>query len=675
MKRILVVLSVLLFTATFAFAGAAGAEQVTGGRQAIGVPLGIHPDIWMFATLSDLEEYTGEQITSFGEAPEMAALVARGELPPVEQRLPEEPFVVVRNEIGRYGGTLRTVHDGSVGGLVLSHLKLFAEQLNTYDTTFTDFGPNVLQEVEVLPGNREFIWHLRKGMKWSDGVPITADDIVFWSDAEAKNTELNPGGIWFWRLAGEAADISKIDDFTVKVTWPAPYGYFPQAMNIFNPALLVPQHYMSQFHPDYTTAAELEATKKEEGYSDWVTLWTAQRTAVVNENPDMPGYRAWIPTTDGYAQLNRMIRNPYYWKIDTAGNQLPYINEIESVRVGDKEGMKLKMISGDTDWVSAGNFGWDAANYAFFKEYELQGGYTVKVYDGPDNVGNYNAINLNVTHKDPFYRELFNKKDFRVALSIGIDRDEINEVLFRGGNTPYQIGPTYTDWGWSDFFKQYTEYDPDEANRILDELGLEWNSRKTVRLRPDGEPMQLVLLVQNWRNNAVPMAEMIAQTWADLGLDIALKPYASGASIVEQEQGDYEVIMSGGSGGDAMNPAVMDTEQVMVGDNWDVSTDWAKWLNPVGDPGVAPPEEEGVRQDVLRLYEITQEFKAEADKDKREEMIVEIFEINMKHLWTIGVLNGNPELKYQTFATKIRNQVGIPHSYYHHVPAAWYYDE
>ena len=671
MKRAILIFSIMLISVSFAFAGATQAEPEAAAGAAMGEPLGIHPDIWMFATLSELEEYTGQEITQFGEAPELAEMVANGELPPVEERLPEEPFVVVRNEIGKYGGTIRTTHDGGVSALVLSHLKFFAEQLNTWNTTFTEFGPNVLQGYEVLPGNKEFIWHLRKGMKWDDGAPITADDFVFWYEAEAANLELNPGGVWFWKLAGESGVLEKIDDFTVKVIWEAPYGYFPQAMNIFNPALVIPKHYLSQFHPDYTAKADLDRTIKEEGFSDWQTLWTAKRTAVVNENPDMPNYRAWTTTTDGFATVNRMFRNPYYWKIDTAGNQLPYIDELVSVGVGDKEAMKLKIIAGDTDWVSSPQFGWDAENYAFFKEYEQQGGYTVKTSRGEG--GNANAIDLNLTHKDPFYRELFNKKDFRVALSIGFDRVEINEVLFRGSYTPSQIGPTNMDWGWSDFFKQYTEHDPDEANRILDELGLEWNSSKTVRLRPDGKPMQLVFLIQSWRYSAVPMAEMIKQNWDDIGIDVALKPYDQGAIVVERDQGDWEIIMSGGAGGNTMNPPVMDTEQVMVGDNWDVSNDWAKWINPGGDPGVEPPPH--VKADVLRIYEITQEFLAEADKDVRDAMIREIFEINMKHLWTIGGLNVNPDLFYQTFSNRIRNQVGFVHAYYHHVPSAWYFEE
>ena len=671
MNKSFLIAAVLVLSAAFIFAAAVEEEPDQAGAAMMGESLGIHPEIWMFATLSELEAHTGKQITTFGEAPELAAMVARGELPPVEERLPEEPFVVVRNEIGTYGGTLRTAHDGGIAALVLSHLKFFAEQLNTWNTTFTEYGPNILQEVEILSGSKEFIWHLRKGMKWDDGAPFTADDFVFWYEAEAANTELNPGGIWYWKLAGEGGVVTKIDDYTVKVTWPAPYGYFPQAMNIFNPTNFLPIHYMSQFHPDYTTQAELDETIKEEGFSDWLSLWNAKRTSVAVENPEMPNIRAWKTTSDGFAQVNRMIRNPYYWKIDTAGNQLPYINELESVLVGDVEGMKLKVIAGDVDFVNGALLGWTAETYSFLKGYEQQGDYTVKTSRG--EVGNAHAIVLNYTHKDPFYRELFNKKDFRVALSIAFDRDEINEVVFRGAYVPSQIGPTYSDWGWSDFFQQYIEYDPDEANRMLDALGLEWNSRKTVRLRPDGKPMQLVMLVQQWRTNAVEYAEMAAQYWADIGLDVALKPYDQGASLVEREQGDYEIMLSGGSGGDTMNPAVMDTEQVMKGDIWDVSDDWAKWLNPGGESGVEPPVE--IQADIRRLDEISQEFLAESDFEKREEMIREIFEINMKHLWTIGGLNMNPDLWHQPFSNRIRNQVGYVWAYYHHVPSAWYFSE
>ena len=181
-KKTLLVLLSLMISVSFAFAGATAEEGTAASTEVdMGEALGLYPEFFQFASLTEMEEKTGVKITKFGESPGLAALVAKGELDPVEERLPEQPLVIVRNEIGRYGGTLRTSHDGGASDVVRTINKFMEQMPYTYDPDYDRLGPNILLESELLPGGTEFIWHLRKGMRWSDGMPMTADDYMFWS--------------------------------------------------------------------------------------------------------------------------------------------------------------------------------------------------------------------------------------------------------------------------------------------------------------------------------------------------------------------------------------------------------------------------------------------------------------------------------------------------------------
>ena len=672
MKKIFLVLTVLFVSAGFAFASGPQEKAEEAVEAAMGEPLGLYPEYFQFDSLTHMEEVTGIKLTEFNEAPELAELVAKGELPPVEERLPEQPLVIVRNEIGKYGGTLRKAHDGGSTDVILTVNKFMEEMLYTMDPDYVRVGPNILLNMEILPGAKEFVWQLRKGIKWSDGVPMTADDYMFWYEAVALNKELSPAGIGQIKIDGEMGVLEKINDYELKMTFSKPFGYFPETTALFRPSPFAPMHYMKQFHPDYVSKDELNETMKEEGYTDWVSMWTGKRTWWAVENPDMPHIRPWIMTTDGRAPVNVMLRNPYYWKIDTAGNQLPYIDRIESVMVGDMEAKKLKVISGDLDYMLGDMIGKTAETFALLKENEENGNYNVITSRWV--TVNQGAVNLNFTHRDPFYREIFNEKDFRVALSIGLDREEINEVIHRGF---YSIGNQIpnTEWGFtSPLFDQYLEYDPDEANRLLDGLGIEWNSNKTARLRPDGKPIQLVMFVYTARGPwMVDMAEMYAQYYSDLGIDVTIKPFAEGAAVAELQEGRYEIVYGQTFGGMKLAPAAVRNEAVPQGKNWQVSDDWAIWMDTGGKEGVEPPQY--AKADAMRLAEIPSEFKAEPDPAVREQIEREIFEIHMKHLWTIAGLNTNADMTFSAYSKNLGNRVGNINATYHFVPAVWYFRE
>ena len=668
MRKPLLVLLALVISVSVAFAGATAEEGTTAAAEMdMGKALGLYPEFFQFASLTEMEAKTGIKLTEFGESPHLAALVAKGELDPVEERLPEQPLVIVRNEIGRYGGTLRTSHDGESSDVVRTINKFLEQMPYTYDPDYNRLGPNILLESELLPGGTEYVWHLRKGMRWSDGMPMTADDYMFWYKAVALNKELAPGGIREFKSGGVMGTMEKFAEDRLKITFPGPFGYFSEQIAIFRPGPFLPAHYMKQFHPDYTTDDELNATIKEAGFSDWVSLWTAKRTHWTVENPDMPHIRPWIVTTDGRAPVNRMYRNPYYWKIDTAGNQLPYIDEVESVLIGDQEGKKLSVIAGDIDYITGGVLGMTAETFALLKENESKGGYNV--VSSPGDVGNQHTIFVNLAHPDLVLREIFLEKDFRIALSIGIDRNEVNEVLFRGSRIPTQVRPN-TSFGTDPLFQTYLEYDPDEANRLLDGIGLTWNSDRTRRLRPDGKPLDLIMGVYTAVGPIqMQSAEMYQQYYSDLGIRLTLKPYDEATINKMYEEDKYDLMFAQAFGGGRGYPIVSRQNVVPIQKLYYPAPGWGKWLFSDGMEGVEPPDE------IKRLAEIPVGFYAEGDPAKRDAMEQEIFQIMIGNLYLIGGMDEDASINFGVYSKKLRNQVGKIWARYHHVASAWYLAE
>ena len=670
MRTTVLIAAALMMSVASAFSGGTGegATQTSeAGASAQGQALGLYPEYFQFATLAEFEQVTGNTITQFGEAPMLAEMVARGELPPVEQRLPEQPLVIVRNAIGKYGGTLRTAHDGTATDVILTVNKFMEQMPYTFDPDYDRVGPNILQESELIGDGDQFIWHLRKGMRWSDGEPMTADDYMFWYEAVATNKDLQPNGVREFKLNGIMGVMEKVDDYQLRITFPAKFGYFPEQIAIFRPGPFLPKHYMTQFHPEYVSEEQLSATLKEEGFTDWKSMWTSKRTHWAVENPDMPHIRPWIMETDGRAQVNTMIRNPYFWKVDTAGNQLPYIDGVESILVGDQEAKKLQVISGDADYIYGEMLGKTAETFALLKENEQRGGYTLISTRGTLN--NQGTVNVNMAHDDLILRELFLEKDFRIALSLGLDRDEINQVIHRGAYIPSQVTPN-TAFGNDDAFKQHIRYDPDAANRLLDGLDLAWNSDQTVRLRPDGEPLQLVMFVYTARGPwMVEMAEMYKQYWSDLGVDVLLKPFGEGVWNKIFVESDWHLAMSQAFGGMKGYPAISRGEIVPIHARFGVTPRWAQWIVTDGAEGVEPPA------DVKRLAEIPNLFMQEADPAKRAQIEEEIFRIHLDNMWIIGGMNANPDLNFSPFSNRIRNRVGTVWATYHHVASAWYFDE
>lgn len=635
------------------------------------LPLVAEEKIYSYVTPQAYQKATGEKIIKFNEAPMLREQVATGELPPVEERLPEEPFVVVpADEVGQYGGTMRQVHTGPGADAVLGVSKLMEEFPLKYSPDLLQIEPNIFKSWEISDDASTFVFHLRKGMKWSDGHPFTADDFVFWYEGIALNKELNPAGITVMKIGGEMGVIEKVDDYTIKVSFSAPYGLFMEKLCRFRPPPFAPKHYLERFHPDYTSLSELNETLKKTGFTDWITLFVAKRTWWAVINPECPTICAWQAMNEITEPVNYLVRNPYFWKVDTQGNQLPYIDRINRFLVGDMEAKALKVIAGEVDWEHGESLGYTAGKIATLKRYEEKGGYRVIPAQYSQNT--FGVVYFNYSNKDPILREIFWDKRFRIALSIAMDRDEVNEIVFRGAYFPGQLRPDVGSRYDNTLpqFHHYTQYDPQLANRLLDAMGLQWDKDHKVRLRPDGKPLNLVVIVNTERGPFMTdMTEMYKTYWAEIGVNVVVKPLTSQFWAERSNASEHELAVGQFNMG-GMRPTLSGArgDVVPLSPTWTINPKWGEWCVTNGTKGEEPPE------DVKRLYELQKEYLREADADKRATIDREIYLIHSTNVWALGGLKVALGNIYNVFSARLRNIPKIQSPEYQYCqPSALYF--
>ena len=612
------------------------------------------------------ENATGGKISSYQQSPMLDALVADGTLPPVEDRLPDIPLVMQPADgIGTYGGTMVSGGNGEAWSME----DLLREFPHVYSSEMKGVLPNVFMNAETSADGKTFTFTIRPGIKWSDGEPFGADDFVFWYEAIAMNKELSPSGVNDLKVGGEMGTVTKIDENTIAMEFVAPYGVLLERLNRWRPMPYAPAHYLKQFHPDYTDQATLDALVKERGYTSWTELFEFERYWY--SNPNIPTIFAWKAVTEGTsAPVLEFERNPYFWKVDIAGNQLPYVDKVQLVNLGDTEGIVLKAIAGELDYQHQEWFQ-GSINYPVLKQNEQKGNYKIYPQFGwCDVVG---SIVFNMSIDDPVLRKLFNNKDFRIALSLGFDRNEVNEVVFNGLFKPSQPAPpdrsVYN--GADPAFLQYTEHDVDRANEILDNLGLTWNDDKTQRFLPDGRPFELgIQVLSTGVFPDIPVTELMAQGWKDLGLKSTIVPLPGDLLGERRLAGDYELqSVETNVGGQAPIIGALRGVPMPISRSWLVNPPWAQWVMSGGAEGEEPPD------DVKRLYEIFEEFVAEPDPQKRFELEKEMYAIHNDNLWIIGAVKAPADLPTTWYAYFSNRMYNIPNpvagEFYYAAPETW----
>lgn len=498
-----------------------------------------------------------EPLGSYQEAAEFAELVATGELPPVEQRLPENPPIVVPfDRIGQYGGTLRLPDPLSTS--FTQHTRYMNESLFSRSSPDGDYSyANLAERMDVSEDLQTFTIHLRQGVKWSDGVPLTSADFMFhWNDVVRYSPDpsvsvqsLVSGDLY---VGGEPITLEAADDFTLIMRTAAPFAeHFARTLayyattNHFGPS---PMHYLEQFHPKYNNAA------------DPVEAWNEFKTLYNNLiNPDRPGIGPWIVSEFTEGERVVMHRNPYYWKIDEEGRQLPYVDEVIATYVGDSEVLTLQLASGSYDFMVGGI----PLSAVLFQEQE-RGGYRLI----PNRLMRFVALKLNNvwmseqddTPENDRLVELFKNSEFLRALQLGLDNDRFTTAYSGPGLDEY-IG---TNFGSMIFHKysdimgtgdprveqmvaerqEWMRYDVDEANSILEQLGLTIGS-DGFRQYPDGGRVEITVGSYTDYQPVGEITEVAAQALEEnLSIDFTVdtRPYAD---TVEDFSDGYGVPLAG----------------------------------------------------------------------------------------------------------------------------------
>ncbi|WP_226781611.1 ABC transporter substrate-binding protein [Oceaniglobus trochenteri] len=563
----------------------------------------------------------------YTQAPELDAAVEAGDLAPVAERLPENPYVLTPIEsVGTYGGTWRSALKGTYDSGWIRR-SVGYEPLVAYDLEWTGVFPNVAEEFEVNDDATEFTFHLRKGHKWSDGEPFTAEDLKFALDlmkSPAYGGRKASGFEWE-KMTGEV-----IDPQTFKITLTEPNGFLLERLASVEGMFIVnaAKHYCGKYFPETDEAANDNA--KADGYESWSQA--VEQTCFFNfVDEDRPLLFAWRQTTpyDGLNQLIEWERNPYFFKVDTEGQQLPYIDDVQMIQTESVEDIVLKVVAGEIDF-SNRHFA-TVANKPVIYDAQESGGYTLKsTVDARMN----NAIfQLNLTHEDENKRKLYNEKDFRAALSLGMDREEIIDVVFAGQGEPYQAAPRPTSALYNEkLATQFTEYDPDRANELLDGLGLTERNADGIRLGYDGEPIRIQLLSPSDQSEFNDVAQLVVEQWKEIGIDLDARNAERSLVYERVQNNSHDMHIWWGDGG--LNDALLDPRFYFP---FNLESAYAeKWAQHFMKSGStlaeAPPAE------VQKQMDLYLEMTATADKERQKELFGEILDIAADQFYVIGTV-------------------------------------
>jgi peptide/nickel transport system substrate-binding protein len=470
-------------------------------------------------------------LTQFAFAFNESPFLADKGLPPVAERLPVNPMVITPFE-GKtnYGGTLRVGIGGTNPGWGGLWYVAGWETLVFWTSDMSNVQPNIAESWEVSDDVRSYTFKLREGMKWSDGAPFTADDIMFYIEDVLMNEELNGGAVtadWLPESTGDKLQVEKLDDYTVKFTFAEPNGTFLYTLATFSGRQIAwyPKHYLEQFHAKYNE--NIDELVASEGKTSWNELFQAKAFGPVTDTVDYfsvserPTLFPWVVKTPiGTGTQITMERNPYYWKVDDAGNQLPYIDEIIGTVYEEGEARTLAMLNGELDYVK--DPGSENRSLYFGAADEGKPLYVrTLISDG----GNTNSLHFNQTAQDPIVAEVFANKDFRIGMSHAINREEIIEIVHNGQGTPAQTSPLEGSPLYNEqLATQYTEYNVDLANEALDKV-LPEKDADGFRLASDGQRFSFALTVSNdlsFGTYYVQVAELLKEYWAAVGVEMQI---------------------------------------------------------------------------------------------------------------------------------------------------------
>ncbi len=568
------------------------------------------------------------------EPPALASDVAAGTLPPITRRIPSEALVVGKSErrsLGVYGGDWRMLIRRT------KDLKLLVvygyARLVCFGENF-DLVPDIVKRVEIEDG-RVFTFTLRKGHRWSDGQPFTAEDFRYYWEDVANNPTLSPAGPPKALLVyGEKPRFEVVDETTVRYSWARPNPHFLPALASARPLFMYrPAHYLKAFHERYADGAKLEAMAEARGKRNWAGLHNGKDNMYRFDNPELPTLQPWFNTTKAPATRFVARRNPYYHRIDEAGRQLPYIDRV-LLDMTDGKLIPPKTGAGDADLQARGLL---FNNYTFLKAAEKRNDYKVRLWRTVR--GSQLALYPNLNIKDPTRRALVRDVRFRRALSLAIDRHEINQVMYyglgiEGNNTVLPMSPLYKP----EYRSTWAGFDLGKANALLDEIGLTERDDRGVRLLPDGRPLDIIVETAGEDTEQTDVLELIHDSWLKAGIKLYSKPSQREVFRNRIFAGETQVAIWFGYENGVPTPDMSPAEfapTTQQGYQWPM---WGQFHETSGRSG-EEVELESARELLLLNYA----WLAAATRAKREAVWHRMLEIHADQVFTIGLVSGIPQ--------------------------------
>jgi peptide/nickel transport system substrate-binding protein len=583
------------------------------------------------------------QTHAFNEAPVLTKAVKAGTLPPIENRLPPDPVVVKPfDRAGNYGGVWRRAYTG------LSDLvgvrRILYEPLVRWSPEF-QVVPNLAEKWEVDETGKFYTFYLVKGVKWSDGEPFTADDIMFYFDDILFNKELTTAIPNWLSPDGIPPKVEKLDDYTFRIEFPKPYSIFLQELACPYAMELVtkPRHYLKNFHKKYADPARLEQLMKERNVATWVKLFhdVSNLRHAMYVSSKFPSLCAWITKIPAPSKRFVLERNPYYWKVDPDGNQLPYIDTVVHELVAEAKTIVLKAIAGEIDM--QGRHLGSMQNTVLLLASAGNGNFRLVPKTLSASVGILLAPNIN--HKDPVMRSILSDKRFRIALSHAVNRSEINKIVCRGKGIPRQAAPLKESGYYSASYENaYTDFDLTKANALLDEMGLT-TTKDGKRLRPDGKHLQISLDVVTTMPGWVDTAEIVASNLKKVGIDTEVKSETMELFRQRTQNASHDIALWPGDGG---LECLLDPRWYFPFSSESLNAPmYGQWFQSGGSRGEEPPD------DIKELMQIYDEILRTVSTDRQKELFQKIIESDEKNLWVIGLVQDPPD--YYVVSKKMFN--------------------
>jgi peptide/nickel transport system substrate-binding protein len=564
-------------------------------------------------------------ITTYGEAPALADMVAAGDLPAVAERLPENPLVVLPvKSVGQYGGTWyrgwRGINDFHCFGRIV-----YDPMLRWPRDPKDPVQPGLAESWEWSADGTELTLHLRQGLKWSDGAPFSVDDIIFWWEDIENDPEITPAPHAEWVVNGEPMTLERIDDTTIMLKFAGPNGLaetvglafhgnqWPLGFERFG--FFAPRHYLEEFHPKYNTSASYEDFEAK--------AW--------EYNPERPAMTPWI-ITQWEEGGDHMIatRNPYYWKVDVEGNQLPYIDEVYFYLVEDNTAINTLALAGKIDMQHRGI---DLAQYPVYQEQAEAGNYHMLLW--PQAQASGLTFFPNQSYSDPAYRELLQDFKFRQVLSQAIDRDTINEVMFLGQAEPQTISVVKDSALYqADIANIYGEFDPALATSLLDEIGLPVGA-DGMRTFADGSPLQLVIETSYTAGSLYDGVELVAEWWRAIGLDTRVETMSR--DVYWPKACANEVMIAVWTTDRGLVPMVDPIYQMPFDERSWIAPAFGIWYKTGGAEGEAP------NADLKQLMDLYDQYRATVDPAEQLKIgkeMVRLTTTNLNVIETAGMAPG-----------------------------------